>query len=195
MGDRLGTPGAVGFLFLFLMPSCRRFGSKNAYPECLSRMPIQILKNLSEYDSQKKFFSDRQIDPPGLNALILEYRGIYLFSHAVPSAENCSKVFLLSSSTRWQFFNFDVNGIFLTYIQLCQLPNSNDKNKVQKFVAKKPEPSTLLKPPLRKSQDIFSAISFQPYSATCWKQFQSVPLLEVYKMTALDFDVNGFFLT
>jgi len=23
------------------MPSCRRFGSKNAYPECLSRMPIQ----------------------------------------------------------------------------------------------------------------------------------------------------------
>jgi hypothetical protein len=52
-----------------------------------------------------------------------------------------------------------------------------------------------LKPPLRKSQDIFSAISFQPYSATCWKQFQSVPLLEVYKMTALDFDVNGFFLT
>jgi len=49
------------------MPSCRRFGSKNAYPECLSRMPIQnaypeclskmpiqILKNLSEYDSQKK---------------------------------------------------------------------------------------------------------------------------------------------
>ncbi len=123
-------------------------------------MPIQILKNLSKYDSQKKFFSDRQIDPPGLNALILEYRGIYLFSHAVPSAENCSKVFLLSSSTRWQFFNFDVNGIFLTYIQLCQLPNSNDKNKVQKFVAKKPEPSTLLKPPLRKSQDIFSAISF-----------------------------------
>ena len=158
-------------------------------------MPIQILKNLSKYDSQKKLFSDRQIDPPGLNALILEYRGIYLFSHAVPSAENCSKVFLLSSSTRWQFFNFDVNGIFLTYIQLSQLPNSNDKNKVQKFVAKKPEPSTLLKPPLRKSQDIFSAISFQPYSATCWKQFQSVPLLEVYEMTALDFDVNGFFLT
>ena len=147
--------------------------------------------------AKKKFFSDRQIDPPGLNALILEYRGIYLFSHAVPSAENCSKVFLLSSSTRWQFFNFDVNGIFLTYIQLCQLPNSNEKNKVkvQKVVAKKPEPSTLLKPPLRKSQDIFSAISFQPYSATCWKQFQSVPLLEVYKMTALDFDVNGFFLT
>jgi hypothetical protein len=82
----------------------------------------------------------------------------------VPSAENCSKVFLSSSSTRWQFFNFDVNGIFLTYIQLCQLPNSNEKNKVkvQKVVAKKPEPSTLLKPPLRKSQDIFSAISFQP---------------------------------
>jgi hypothetical protein len=52
-----------------------------------------------------------------------------------------------------------------------------------------------LKPPLRKSQDIFSAISFQPYSATCWKQFQSVPLLEVYEMTALDFDVNGFFKT
>jgi hypothetical protein len=24
-------------LFLFLMPSCRRFGSKNAYPECLSK--------------------------------------------------------------------------------------------------------------------------------------------------------------
>jgi hypothetical protein len=24
-------------LFLFLMPSCRRFGTKNAYPECLSK--------------------------------------------------------------------------------------------------------------------------------------------------------------
>ena len=39
---------------------------------------------------------------------------------------------------------------------------------------------------------IFSAISFQPYGATCWKLFQSVPLYEVYEMTAFDFDVNGF---
>ncbi len=81
--------------------------------------------------------------------------GVYLFSHAVPSAENCSKVFLSSSSTRWQFFNFDVNGIFLTYIQLCQLPNSK---KCKKLLQKNLNRQLYCNPHWEKVR-----ISFQPY--------------------------------
>ena len=40
-----------------------------------------------------------------------------------------------------------------------------------------------------------AGISFQPCNAKCWKLFQSVPLLEVFKMTFFIFHVNGFFLT
>jgi len=103
----------------------------------------------------------------------------YLFSHIVPRAENSSKVFPSSRSTRWQLWILMLMDSFWLTSNL----------------AKKPEPSTLLKPPLRKSQDIFSAISFQPCSARCWKLFQSVPLLELYEMTVFNFDVvHGFFV-